>query len=172
MLIKLMIVALVAGSGLVASTVSSHTVQPQPRAGSCRYRGHGVYSLPDPRCTPGAIDPTVTQANIHSTICVSGYTERIRPPEDITEAEKRLSVKAYSATKPLHSYEYDHLVALELGGARNDPRNLWPDPGPIPNFKDELAGRLRKRVCEGQMKLATAQTMIARNWISAYRRYG
>jgi hypothetical protein len=172
MLIKVMILALVAGSGLVTSTVSSHTVQPQPRAGSCHYRGHGVYSLPDARCTPGAIDPSVTQADIHSTICVSGYTERIRPPEDITEAEKRLSMKAYSATKPLHSYEYDHLVALELGGARNDPRNLWPDPGPIPNLKDELAGRLRKRVCEGEMKLATAQTMIARDWISAYRRYG
>jgi hypothetical protein len=171
MLLKLLIVAVAAG-GLPASTVSSHRVQPQPRPGTCHYRGHGVYSLPDPRCDPGAIDPAVTQSDIHRTICVTGYTERIRPPESITEPEKRASLKAYGDHRSLHDYEYDHLVALELGGARNDPRNLWPDPGPIPNLKDELAGRLRKRVCEGRMKLATAQLMIARNWVSAYRRYG
>ena len=28
-------------------------------------------------CTPGALNPAVTQSNIHSTICVSGYTDRI-----------------------------------------------------------------------------------------------
>jgi hypothetical protein len=160
------------GGGLAKSTVSSHRVQPQPPAGSCHYRGHGVDSLPDPRCTPGAIDPTVNQADIHRTICVTGYTERIRPPEDITEPEKRASLRSYGDHRPLHDFEYDHLVALELGGARNDPRNLWPDPGPIPNLKDKLAGRLRARVCDGEMKLATAQLLIARDWVSAFRRYG
>jgi len=172
MLIKLMIVAALSGSGLARSTVSAFRVQPQPAAGTCQYRGQGLYTLPDPHCTPGAIDPAVTQATIHRTICVTGYTERIRPPESITEAEKRPSMEAYDAAKPLHAYEYDHLVALELGGARNDPRNLWPDPGPIPNLKDELAGRLRRRVCEGRMKLTTAQLMIARDWVLAFRRYG
>jgi hypothetical protein len=171
-LIKLMIVAVLAGGGLARSTVSSTTVQPQPAPGTCHYRGHGLDTLPDPRCTPGAIDPAVTESDIHRTICVSGYTESIRPPESITEAEKRLSMKAYDAAKPLHAYEYDHLVALELGGARNDPRNLWPDPGPIPNRKDELAGRLRKLVCAGRLKLATAQLLIARNWVQAYGQYG
>jgi hypothetical protein len=158
--------------GLVRSTASSHVVQPQPPAGSCHARGSGLYTLPDPGCTPGAIDPAVSQADIGRTICRVGYTESIRPPESITESEKRASLKAYGDHKPLHDYEYDHLVALELGGARNDPRNLWPDPGPIPNLKDELAGRLRKRVCAGEMPLATAQSLIARNWVSAYHRYG
>jgi hypothetical protein len=171
MLIKLMIVALIAGSGLARSTVSSHRVQPQPRAGACQYRGDGVYSLPSPRCTPGAIDPAVTQANIHRTICVSGYTERIRPPESITEVEKRLSMDAYGAGKGLRAYEYDHLVSLELGGARNDPRNLWPEPGGSPNPKDALENHLHAEVCAGRMKLATAQLTIARDWVSAYRRY-
>jgi hypothetical protein len=169
--IKLMIVALIAGSGLARSTVSSHAVQPQPRAGACQYRGHGMYSRPSPRCTPGAIDPAVTQANIHRTICVSGYTERVRPPESITEVEKRLSMEAYGAGSSLRAYEYDHLVSLELGGARNDPRNLWPEPGGSPNPKDALENHLHAEVCDGRMKLATAQLTIARDWVSAYRRY-
>jgi hypothetical protein len=36
--------------------------------------------LPDPACTPGALNPDVTQASIGSTICVSGWTATIRPP--------------------------------------------------------------------------------------------
>lgn len=40
--------------------------------------------LPDPACTPGAIDPAVTQANISSTICRSGYTSTVRPPASDT----------------------------------------------------------------------------------------
>ncbi|MGW4529241.1 hypothetical protein [Amycolatopsis sp. NPDC004378] len=35
--------------------------------------------LPDPACTPGALNPDVTQASIGSTICVSGWTATIRP---------------------------------------------------------------------------------------------
>ena len=30
--------------------------------GHCTFRDHG--QLPDPRCTPGAVDPNVTQANL------------------------------------------------------------------------------------------------------------
>ena len=157
---------------LPVSTVSSHVVQPQPRAGSCHARGSGLYSLPDPRCTPGAIDPAVTQSNIAQTICRSGYSESVRPPESVTEAEKRSSLLAYGDRRPLHYYEYDHLVSLELGGARNDPRNLWPEPGASPNPKDSLEDRLHARVCDHQMRLAAAQQAIARNWVSAYHGYG
>jgi hypothetical protein len=111
-------------AGLVPSRASAHVVQRQPAAGSCHARGRGLYSLPDAACTPGAIDPAVTQADIGRTICRSGYTETVRPPESITEAEKRASLRAYGDRRPLHYYEYDHLVPLELGGARNDARNL------------------------------------------------
>jgi hypothetical protein len=38
--------------------------------GPCRARDHGM--LPDPSCTPGTVDPAVTQANIDSTICTPG----------------------------------------------------------------------------------------------------
>lgn len=33
--------------------------------------------LPNPRMTPGAIDPSVTQENIHKTVCVKGYTKTV-----------------------------------------------------------------------------------------------
>jgi hypothetical protein len=152
---------------LPVSTASSTTVQPQPPAGSCHARGSGLYSLPDPHCTPGAIARAVTQANIHSTICVSGYTKTVRPRESITEKEKLASMESYGDAKPPHDYEYDHLVSLELGGA-NDARNLWPEPGGSPNPKDRLENRLHALVCDGRMTLASAQKQIAGDWAGAY----
>src|SRR5438105_1495309 len=38
---------------------------------------HG--ELPDPVCTPGTINVTVTQANIQITICKSGFSKSVRP---------------------------------------------------------------------------------------------
>ena len=143
----------------------------QPAPSSCHARGSGLFSLPDPRCTPGAADPSVTQVNIHQTICRTGYTRTVRPPESVTEREKRSSMKAYGDRGPLHDYEYDHLIALELGGAPNDSRNLWPEPGASPNPKDELERRLRLEVCDGRLALRVAQTAIARDWVAAYHRY-
>jgi hypothetical protein len=123
-----------------------------------------LFSLPDRRCTPGAVDPAVTQADIQSTICRVGYTETVRPPESVTEPEKQASLAAYGDSAPLSEYEYDHLVPLELGGARNEPRNLWPEPGHSPNPKDEVENGLRAAVCDGRLPLRTAQIAIARDW--------
>ena len=77
---------------------------------------------------------------------------------------------AYGDTGPMGAYEYDHLVPLELGGATNDPRNLWPEPGASPNHKDVVEGELRSRVCGGQMSLRAAQHAIAVDWVSLARR--
>jgi hypothetical protein len=147
------------------SRVSASVVQPQPPPGSCHARGTGLFSLPDPRCTPGAISPAVTQANIQSTICSYGYAHTVRPPESVTEPEKEASLAAYGDAGPLHAYEYDHLVPLELGGAPNDPRNLWPEPGASPNPKDAVEDQLRQQVCDGLFTLAQAQRAIATNWV-------
>jgi hypothetical protein len=159
-----------AGASLPRSQASAYVIQAQPRPGSCAARGSGRFALPDARCTPGAIDPAVTQANLFATICRSGYTRGVRPPESVTAVEKRASMRAYSDTGPTRSYEYDHLVPLELGGARNDARNLWPEPGPTPNPKDALENRLREMVCAGEVGLAAAQRAIARDWVAEYRR--
>jgi hypothetical protein len=167
------------GSGaLPFSTASANTIQRQPPAHSCRAVGSGLYSRPDPRCTPGALNPAVTQARIGSTICRSGWTATVRPPESVTEPEKIASIAAYGETEPVSSYEYDHDVPLELGGAVNDRRNLWPEPdyasrsGFYLNPKDHLERALNRLVCGREMALSEAQRLIAGDWVSAYHRYG
>lgn len=140
-------------------------MQPQPAPGSCHARGAGVDAQPDPRCTPGAVNPAVTQATIDQTICVSGWTATVRPPESITESEKRASIAAYGDRGSIRDYEYDHLVPLELGGAVNDSRNLWPEPGGSPNPKDSVENALRRAVCKDQIPLVRAQQIIATSWV-------
>ncbi len=153
-------------SGLVYSTASNAVVQPQPAAGRCHALGAGIYERPDPSCTPGALNPAVTQATIDRTICVSGWTDRVRPPETVSEQEKAASMSAYGDAGSLDSYEYDHFVPLELGGATNDPRNLWPEPGESPNAKDGVEDELNNEVCAGQISLAQAQREIVKNWVA------
>jgi Excalibur calcium-binding domain len=106
------------------------------------------------------------QATIDQTICVSGWTKTVRPSESVTEPEKRASMAAYGDSGSIHDYEYDHLVSLELGGALNDARNLWPEPGASPNPKDAIENALHRMVCGGQMKLARAQRIIATGWVA------
>lgn len=144
-------------------------VSAPPAARVCHARGHGRFVLPDRGCTPGAVDPRVTQADLRTTICRRGYTRTVRPPESVTYREKRASMAAYGERGPAHAYEYDHLIALELGGAPNDSRNLWPEPGASPNPKDRLERELHRLVCRGRVSLSAAQRQIARNWVAAGR---
>jgi hypothetical protein len=155
-----------AAVNLPYSTASNQVIQRQPAPGSCRTIGTGLYSRPDPRCTPGALNPRVTQANIGRTICKRGWTATVRPPERVTEPEKLASMAAYGDHRPAADYEYDHFVPLELGGATNDPRNLWPEPGASPNPKDAVESELNRKVCDRQMTLAQAQREIVSNWVS------
>lgn len=154
----------------------AYRVQAQPPPGSCHYRHTtGKQPLPDASCTPGATNPRVTQANLDTTICRSGYTSGIRPPLDITSREKSANAKSYDYTGSLHDAEYDHLVSLELGGDPNDPRNLWvepPSPGHKPgsgpgNDKDSVENTLHSAVCDHKATLAAAQRAIAGDWTTA-----
>jgi hypothetical protein len=133
--------------------------------------------LPDPELTPGALNLNVTQANIDTTICVRGWTRTVRPSEAYTEQLKRAQIAQYGyADRFLRDYQEDHLIPLELGGSPNDPRNLWPEPHSADGgwgsvVKDRLERRLNQLVCRGVLPLAEAQRAIARDWISAYKRY-
>ena len=154
---------------LAYSTASAQLTQPQPAAGTCHALGQGPYSRPDPGCTPGALNPSVTQTTIGQTICVPGWTSTVRPSESVTETEKAQSMAAYGDSGSMHDYEYDHFIPLELGGAVNDPRNLWPEPGASPNPKDSVENTLRHEVCDGQITLTHAQHAIASNWLKLAR---
>jgi len=140
---------------------------PMPAAGTCHAGNRDGQPLPDPQCTPGATNPAVTQATISTTICQSGWTKTVRPPTSVTNAMKVKSAQSYGLA-PTEKGEYDHLVSLELGGAVDDPRNLWAEVGPIPNPKDAVENKLNQAACAGLIPLATAQTAIAHQWVTAF----
>jgi len=149
------------GAGFIVSECSYETgaacpVVPAPD--SCQYRG----PEPDPQCTPGALNPEVTEETLDSTLCrQGGYTDSVRPPRSYTDALKPRLMAAYGVeSEPYSNYELDHLIPLGLGGAAADPRNLWPEPEYGPDGaseKNDLAGALNQAVCAGEISLASAQ---------------
>jgi hypothetical protein len=123
--------------------------------------------VPDSAQTPGAT-LEVTAADI----CVPGYSKRVRNvPIDV----KRQVYANYGIRRhEPGEYEVDHLISLELGGS-NSIRNLWPQSfrtSPWNAYvKDALENELHRRVCAGTLDLATAQHVIAQNWVMGYRQY-
>lgn len=142
------------------SPTASRTTDPIPTG--CTPRG----DLPDPTCTPGKTDPAVTQANIHKTICVPGYSRRARPPLGYTRALKRTLIASYgdyAGTSPSR-YELDHLIPLSYGGDPRSPQNLWPESPASPNGKDVVEFAGYQAICAGKIPLAQAQAEIAADW--------
>jgi hypothetical protein len=138
---------------------------PQTQTSGCQAHN----AEPAAACTPGAIFPEVTTAQI----CTSGYAGHAR---DVGVDEKRQAYAEYGLTYPQApgGYEADHLVPLELGGS-NDIANLWPEAAaPRPGFheKDGLEDWLHDQVCAGAVDLATAQQEIASDWLSAWEAAG
>ena len=133
--------------------------------------------LPIVSITPGAFDPNVTQANIDSTICVSGYTATVRPASAYTASLKISQLReSYSRYADLKTgdFEEDHLISLEIGGSPSSPKNLWPElySGSYgARVKDQLENKLHSLVCSGELPLRTAQGAISTNWIAAYAKY-
>lgn len=131
--------------------------------------------LPNPHLTPGAIDTSITQANIQDTVCVKGYTKTVRPPAYFTNKLKKSQIReyGYADTNP-KDYEEDHLIPLNIGGKPDDPRNLWPEPRNSQwnaAKKDELEFKLYKLVCKGRVPLVEAQKAYSTDWIAAYEKY-
>jgi len=126
--------------------------------------------LPDPSCTPGEIDPAVTQDNLTTTICRSGYTQTVRPPVSYTNTLKKQQISDYGyQDTAMGDYEEDHFISLELGGSPKDPKNLWPEPHPSTNEKDRVENYLHSQICSGKLTLAQAQQEIVKNWYEIYK---
>ncbi len=155
-------------------TVVVTTWAPAPRSKTTGCVSQG--GLPDPACTPGAIDPRVSIATAAGTICTSGYAATVRPPVAVTDRIKREQMAAYGLQgQPLSAYELDHLISLELGGAPADVANLWPEPWTgdgNAHQKDAIETHLKRGVCSGAVSLADAQRMIATDWLAVYRGNG
>ena len=131
--------------------------------------------LPDRYLTPGAIDSTISQSNIQSTVCVKGYTKTVRPPAHFTNKLKKEQIFLYGYVdkNPSH-YEEDHLIPLSIGGNPDSPNNLWPQPRNSEwnaEKKDVLELHLQKLVCGGQVSLDEARHAISTNWIATSKKY-
>lgn len=132
----------------------------------------------------GKWGPAVTQANIQSTICTSGYTAIIRSGKGggfgaITESIKKQvyardrKVSDHLPARQSHCCEIDHAFPLELGGA-NVIENLWAESWDKPygaRQKDHQAeNKLRKLVCAGKMTLYEARICISSDWVACGRK--
>ncbi|MFE1314755.1 hypothetical protein [Streptomyces sp. NPDC058755] len=155
-----------AAAGLTVTTGSAH-------AASC---SQAYLPLPDPVCTPGDLNPDVTQDTIDSTICVSGWTATVRPSTSYTNALKKKQIAEYGySDTSLSDYEEDHFVPLELGGAPKSEENLWPEPhsgDATSSQKDSVENKLKKAVCAGEVSLDDAQNAIMTDWTTALSSLG
>jgi hypothetical protein len=147
-----------AGAVLVAASVSFGAF------------GQDARVLPDSALTPGAVR-TTDKADVCIDRRTRQYRHWSREQADRILHEYGLPPGPYS-----QSYELDHLIPLDLGGADEDA-NLWPEPrrSVEPEWnaerKDRLEWKLADLVCGGQLDLATAQKAIRDNWVDAYRTY-
>jgi hypothetical protein len=161
-------------TGTHTSSPQTSSSTPADTAGGDAISPAGVVS-PDPHRTPGATNAAVTQATIHQTICVTGWTKTVRPPESYTtslEEQQLATGYAYRGDMNTSDYEEDQLIPLELGGAPTSTLNLWPEPfagAEGARAKDQIENKLHAVVCSGSISLVTAQHAIAVNWFTAYR---
>ena len=134
--------------------------------------------LPNAKVTPGALNTSVTQANIKDNVCKANWTSTIRPTVAYTNKLKATQMagdykylQAQFGTAS-SAYEEDHLISLQLGGNPTDPKNLWPEPYAANNArkKDVVESALKRLVCAGTLKLSDAQKAIL-NWPVAYKKY-
>jgi hypothetical protein len=120
---------------------------------------------------PGATNPEVTQDTIDSTICVSGYTTKKRPPTSYTTPIKVALLAELHLSGTIYDYELDHKLAEEVGGDPRDPRNLWMEPlrGPFGALaKDQIEDRVHRDICSRKISLAAAQAIFLGNlWWTA-----
>lgn len=141
--------------------------------GKCHTRLRNGYPIPDPACTPGAYNSTLTLAVMKDRRFRTGCVRN----QATSEEEKGVTYHWYRITKPAHNIgaaqtcELDHFISLELGGA-DTLDNIWPQCGPggargIKRYfkqKDTVENYLASQVRAGKMPLRDAQQGIARDW--------
>jgi hypothetical protein len=159
--------------GLAAKNHRTLAAHKTPTAGTCKIGSKGGFPMPDPTCTPGAYNPTVTVAVLTNanfrTCCIRDKVE--------SETAKKVAYSWYGITAPTHNQgqsqvcELDHLVPLEMGGA-DSMDNIWPQCGPngaalMDRYfkqKDLVESYLANQVKAGSMNLSTAQHGIAKDY--------
>jgi len=122
---------------------------------AAQYRIVGATMLPDASVTPGR-----TATTSETEVCAPGYSKRARG--QVRKTTLKRAVAGYGLAWLPREYEADHRIPIELGGAVNDIRNLWPQPILAARQKDKVENRLHRMVCAGEISLKEAQARILR----------
>ena len=142
--------------------------------GSCHvHKAADGYQLPDPTCTPGAINPTITADVLKDPTFRTGTVR----DQLTTAAQKQIVYVWYGIAKPKGNVgpnqmcEIDHVVSLGLAGS-DALENLWPQCGPanVPvgqrefKIKDAHAELSLMKQVKAGANLADIQKRIAQDW--------
>ena len=131
------------------------------------------FPSPDPNCTPGAVNPTLTLEILQD----KNFTTKCVRDKATSATKKHLAYIWYQVKSPSNNTgasqtcELDHLISLELGGA-DTLDNIWPQCGPSRTTlmaryfkrKDTVENYLAFEVCKRQVELSDAQEGIAKDW--------
>ncbi|HEY3781472.1 MAG TPA: hypothetical protein VGL56_10340 [Fimbriimonadaceae bacterium] len=146
-----------------------------PQSHGHAFHFHAPYPVgvgPDPKLTPGDVNPDITEAVVTAPDFRTG---RYR---NVSEEEKQEDAAEYKVPWSEHSkYEFDHLIPLTVGGS-NNLYNLWPEPLHInvngydlgAKTKDELEDAIGKLVRSGRMPIQEGQQLF-KDWPAAYQEY-
>jgi hypothetical protein len=109
------------------------------------------------------LNPAVAQENIGETICVKGWTNKVRPPIAYANAVKmRLLKELELPPEIVVDFELDHRIPLCLGGAPSNPRNLELRLRDEASEKDAIEACLARAVCAGRLALDEATLCLQR----------
>ena len=145
-----------------------------PPAGRCTPRTSNGHPIPDPDCSPGAINPTVTL----KVLKTKRFTTKCLRNLATSPNEKAKTYGWYNIDRPTNNSgtkmicELDHIISLQLGGA-DTLDNLWPQCGPSRKvglakrhfkMKDDVENYLAAQIKAGKIDLGVAQRGIAEDW--------
>ena len=149
-----------------------------PHAKQCHVQTRNSTAFPDPSCTPGAFNPSVTLSVLKNPDFKTGCLRN----HATTEGEKNATDKDntydyYGIPRNMNSQghgqvcELDHFIPLYLGGA-DTLDNIWPQCGPTGasgenlyfKKKDKVEVYLGDQVRAGKMTLPAAREGIVKDW--------
>src|SRR5436309_1725650 len=120
-------------SNCPVSGIDSHGSTPfgSSTATLCHAKTHNGFPTPDPACTPGAFNPTITLAVLKNPAFRTGCIRDCAT----SPTAKNATYARYGLAHPTNNSgatqtcELDHVVPLEIGGA-DTLDNIWPQCGP------------------------------------------
>jgi len=142
----------------------------EPAERSCHVQIRNGHRFPDKRCTPGALNPTVTEEVLRSPDFRTDCTRNMGTSEDA----KKIIFKWYNVTED-ETCEMDHFVSLEIGGS-DMLMNLWPQCGPpgstglARDFKQKdsvelhLGDQVRLGEARGGLSQDQARKAVTKDW--------